>query len=81
MIEHKYKTAIVHDLILAIGGAENTLESIYSLYPSPVYTLILNANGINDSPLKKATILTSFIQKLPWSKKISELFTALSNGN
>lgn len=59
------KTAIVHDLILAMGGAENTLESIYKVYPSPIFTLVLNKEGIKDSLLSKATITTSFIQRFP----------------
>ncbi|WPU95527.1 glycosyltransferase [Mucilaginibacter sabulilitoris] len=59
------KTAIVHDLLLAMGGAENTLESIYRIHPSPIFTLVLNRNGIKDSLLSKATIITSFIQRFP----------------
>jgi glycosyltransferase involved in cell wall biosynthesis len=66
MISNKlHKTAIVHDLILAMGGAENTLESIYKVYPSPIFTLVLNKDGIKDSLLSKATIITSFIQRFP----------------
>jgi glycosyltransferase involved in cell wall biosynthesis len=52
-----------------MGGAENTLESIYNVYPSPIFTLVLNKDGITDSLLSKATIITSFIQQLPWVLK------------
>lgn len=64
-----YKTAIIHDLILAMGGAENTLESIYKVYPSPIFTLVLNKKGIQNSVLSNASIITSFIQRLPWVLK------------
>ena len=63
------KTAIVHDLVLGVDGAENTLESIYKVYPSPIYTLVLNAEGIKGSLLYKKKIVTSFIQRLPWGLK------------
>lgn len=69
MIKINYKTAIVHDLVLAMAGAENTLESIYKVYPSPIYTLLLNEDGIKGSLLSKASFVKSFIQRLPWALK------------
>jgi glycosyltransferase involved in cell wall biosynthesis len=68
-VEKEFKTAIVHDLLLTVGGAEKTLECIYQLFPSPIYTLILNRDAIKNSIINKADITTSFIQKLPWSTK------------
>ncbi|AMR32344.1 glycosyl transferase [Mucilaginibacter sp. PAMC 26640] len=70
MINYPYKTAIVHDLVLAIAGAENTLESIHKEYPSPIYTLLLNTKGIAGSALSKTDIRTSFLQRFPWALKI-----------
>jgi glycosyltransferase involved in cell wall biosynthesis len=64
-----YKTAIVHDLLLATGGADSTLESIYNVYPSPIYTLIANHDGIKNTVLNHKKITTSFIQRLPWGRK------------
>jgi glycosyltransferase involved in cell wall biosynthesis len=72
-----YKTAIVHDLLIGLGGAENTLESIYQLYPSPIHTLILNKQAIRSSPISKATIVTSFIQGLPWCRKMYRTYLPL----
>ncbi|MBE9584296.1 glycosyltransferase [Mucilaginibacter sp. JRF] len=63
------KTAIVHDLTLATGGADSTLQSIVAVYPSTIYTLVANQEGISRSPLKDQKFVTSFIQRLPWSKK------------
>ena len=68
-MEREFKTAIVHDLLLTVGGAEKTLECIYQLYPSPIYTLILNRDAIKNSIVNKAHVTTSFIQSFPWSKK------------
>ena len=34
------KTAIVHDWLVSLGGAEKALDAIFSIYPSPIYTLI-----------------------------------------
>ncbi|GGH18274.1 glycosyltransferase [Mucilaginibacter phyllosphaerae] len=63
------KTAIVHDLVTTIGGADNTLQSIYTVYPSPVYTLVAHKNAVKKSFFKHAEIITSFIQKMPWGVK------------
>ncbi|NCD72379.1 glycosyltransferase [Mucilaginibacter agri] len=64
-----YKTAIVHDLVLANGGADSTLESIVRLYPSPIFTLIADHDKIKTSDFKDFVITDSFIQKLPWGLK------------
>lgn len=49
------KTALVHDFLLAHGGAEKVLEAIYALYPSPVFTLMQKGNW----PFKK--IISSYL--------------------
>jgi glycosyltransferase involved in cell wall biosynthesis len=55
------KTALVHDWLVTRGGAENVLEEIYNLYPSPIFTLLHN----NLMPDK--TVHTSFLQKVPFA--------------
>jgi len=62
------KTAIIHDWLINLGGAEKVLESIYELYPAPIYTLIKNEQSIKGSLFEKAEIYSSFIQKLPKAK-------------
>jgi glycosyltransferase involved in cell wall biosynthesis len=62
------KTALVHDWLPILGGAEKVLEAIYELYPSPIYTLIKNDEALKGSVFENAQITTSFIQKLPLSK-------------
>ena len=62
------KTALVHDwLVSPVGGAENTLKEILSLYPSPIYTLLWNSKAFQNTPFSEAEVHSSFIQKLPRS--------------
>lgn len=63
------KIAIVHDWLMTAGGAEKVLEAIFSLYPSPIYTLFKNISAFKGTSFEKAHILTSFIQKLPFTKQ------------
>jgi len=62
------KTAIVHDWIYSVSGAEKVLESIYELFPSKVHTLIHNESKSNQLEIPTQDILTSFVQKLPLAK-------------
>ncbi len=64
------KTALVHDWLLsAVGGSENCLREIYSLYPSPIYTLCWNGSAFANTELASAEVKASFIERLPWSSK------------
>ncbi|HEX2583243.1 MAG TPA: glycosyltransferase family 4 protein [Chlamydiales bacterium] len=63
------KTALVHDwLVSPVGGAENTLQEIFALYPSPIHTLLWNPTAFQTTRLSAATVHSSFIQKLPWAR-------------
>ncbi len=59
------KTALVHDWLVTLAGAEKVLETIYELYPSPIFTLILDRKNIINSKISDTEIHTSFIQKFP----------------
>jgi glycosyltransferase involved in cell wall biosynthesis len=64
------KTALVHDwLISSVGGAENVLQEIYSMYQAPIYTLLRNEESLKGTLFENATIYRSFIDRLPLSKK------------
>ncbi len=64
------RTALVHDwLVSLVGGAENVLQEIYSMYPSPIYTLLYNPEALENSIFENATVYRSFIDRLPWGKK------------
>lgn len=62
------KTALVHDWLVGIGGGEKVLEAIYSLYPSPIYTLVADKKKIEGAAFAAADISSSFLQKLPMAK-------------
>lgn len=59
------KTAIVHDWFFSLSGAEKVVEAIFSLYPSEIYSLIVNKANMKDSLLPLDRIHSSFIQQLP----------------
>jgi glycosyltransferase involved in cell wall biosynthesis len=71
------KTAIVHDWLVSYGGAELVLEEIYKLFPSPIYTLLYDSSKFSESFLGSAEVYTSFIQKLPFSKKFYRYYLPL----
>ena len=66
------KTAIVHDWLVSMGGAEKILQQMLDLYPSPVYTLVHDVKMFGQQNVK-----TSFLQKIPGSKKIYRNFSPL----
>lgn len=59
------KTALVHDWIVSLSGAEKVLEQIYKLYPSPIYTLVNDPKIIEHSIFNPNKIHSSFIQNCP----------------
>jgi len=63
------RSAIIHDWLLAdVGGGEKVLEAIHRLFPSPIYTLVKNPKALKNTYFEDLEIVSSFIQKLPWSK-------------
>ena len=61
--------AIVHDWIIDIGGAENCLREIYSLFPSgDIYTLISKKESSERLSIPYNKVKNSFISKLPKAK-------------
>jgi len=63
------KVAIVHDWIIDIGGAENCLREIYSLFPSAnVYTLVSKEESIRKLLIPSNKVTNSFISKFPKAK-------------
>ncbi len=65
------KTALVCDwLVSGVGGGEKVLAAIRSLYPSPIYTLVTDADKLKGTPFEGAEVHASFLQKIPMGKKI-----------
>lgn len=62
------KTAIVHDWLTGMRGGERVLESIYEIYPSPVYTLIRTKN-FKSEIVDPSRVVTSSIQRIPFASR------------
>lgn len=63
------RIALVHDYLTQFGGGERVLSALCELFPeAPVYTLIYDEKATN-GVFKNRKIHTSFLQKIPGSKK------------
>lgn len=70
------KVALVYDRVNKWGGAERLLLALHKLFPSaPLYTSIYNKKTA--SWAKDFTIISSFLQKLPWVSSSHELLAPL----
>lgn len=68
------KIALIHDYLVQYGGAERVLECFLELFPrAPIYTLVYDHKLLNKAFGKK-DIRTSFLQKIPLSRKEHRLF-------
>ncbi len=67
------KICLVHDDFLQTGGAESLFATIAQLYPdAPIYTSVVDWQKLPQS-IDPQRIKTSFIQKIPLSKKFYKL--------
>ncbi len=65
----KQKVAIVHYWLVHMRGGEKVLEALCRMYPeADIYTTVCAHKNLPSS-LKKHTIYTSFIQKLPMAER------------
>ncbi len=64
------KTAIVHDWIINLGGAERVLKEIVELFSdADVYTLLFHEDSLKKIGISPDRVRASFLQKIPFSKK------------
>jgi glycosyltransferase involved in cell wall biosynthesis len=64
------KTAIIHEWLVTFGGSERVVEQLLALYPeADLFTLVDFLPAHERGFLSHTRIHTSFIQKLPFSKK------------
>jgi glycosyltransferase involved in cell wall biosynthesis len=71
------KIALVHDHLTQEGGAEKVLEVLQQTFPtSPTYTLVYNAKKTG-ALFGNREIKTSFLQKMPFSRKKIEWYLPL----
>lgn len=70
------KVAIVYDRVNKWGGAERVLQALHEIFPdAPLYTSIHDKNSTKWA--SGFSITTSFLQKLPLSKKSNEVLAPL----
>ncbi|MEM8858529.1 MAG: glycosyltransferase [Chloroflexota bacterium] len=68
------KTALVHDWLNQIGGAEDVLEVLVDMFPSaPLYTSIYYQKKM-PAHYRDWEIHTSFINRLPFAQKVQQLY-------
>lgn len=71
------KVALVHDYLNQYGGAERVLEAFCELFPeAPIYTLFYDEK-LTYGRFKGKDIRTSFIQKIPFSRRYHQIFPPL----
>lgn len=71
------KTAIVHDWLNQIGGAEDVLETLLGLYPNvPIYTSLYWRDEM-PAHWRQWDVRTSFIDRLPFAHKRQQLYFPL----
>lgn len=59
--------ALVHDHLIQLGGAERVLKIFHELFPrAPIFTLLYDRKKLKGF-FDHATIITSFLQKVPYS--------------
>jgi glycosyltransferase involved in cell wall biosynthesis len=71
------KTAIVHYWLINMRGGEKMLESLLEMFPdADIFTHVYNPSAV--SPLIKShRVFTSYINRLPFAKKLYQLYMPL----
>lgn len=71
------KLALVHDYLTQYGGGERVLEALAQMYPeAPIYTLVYDERATG-GVFRGRDIRTSFLQKIPFTKRHHRLFPLL----
>lgn len=71
------KTALVHDWLNQIGGAEDVLETLVTMFPeAPLYTSLYWRDGMPEH-WRSWDIRTSFIDRLPFVHRKQQLYFPL----
>ena len=71
------RVALVHDYLNQYGGAERVLEAFCEIFPNaPIYTIVYNERATGYA-FKNKIIRTSFLQKIPFTKRFHRAFLFL----
>ncbi|MFA6981944.1 MAG: glycosyltransferase [Patescibacteria group bacterium] len=72
------KIAIVFDDLTQFGGAERLLLAVLDIWPdAPLYTSVASKEWVELLEKRGTTLKTSFMQKLPFKKRLNRLYGAL----
>ncbi|HBY03646.1 MAG: Glycosyl transferase, group 1 [Desulfotomaculum sp. 46_296] len=64
------KTALVHDWLVTIAGAEKCLKIFHGLFPeAPLYTLVYNPESAQELGFDHNRVHASFLQRFPRAQK------------
>jgi len=71
------KVALVHYWLVGMRGGEKVLEALCDLFPhADIFTHVYDPDAISDT-ITKHTIRTTFIQRLPFSKRLYKKYLPL----
>ncbi|MDR0475847.1 MAG: glycosyltransferase [Treponema sp.] len=74
------KVAIVHYWLINMRGGEKMLEALLDMFPqADIYTHVYNSNAVSKI-IKSHKVVTSHINKLPFAKKLYQLYMPLMPG-
>jgi len=71
------KVAIIHYWLLNMRGGEKMLESLLEMFPeADIYTHVYNPEAVSEL-IKSKNVITSRINKLPFAKKLYQIYMPL----
>ncbi|HEX6291927.1 MAG TPA: glycosyltransferase, partial [Herpetosiphonaceae bacterium] len=71
------RVAIVHYWLVSMRGGERVLERMLELYPqADLFTHVFDPRAVSET-IRKAKVTTSFIDKLPFSKRLYQYYLPL----
>ncbi|GBU28543.1 glycosyltransferase [Treponema sp. R8-4-B8] len=71
------RVAIVHYWLVNMRGGEKVIESLLEIFPyADIFTHVYNPNAVS-SLIKSKRIITSYINRLPFAKKLYQLYMPL----
>lgn len=71
------RVALVHDWLTGLRGGERCLQAFLKLYPDADIFTLLHVAGTTTAEIDARVVKTSFIQKLPWARKLYRYFLPL----
>lgn len=71
------KTALIHEWLVTLAGAESVLHSIFKLYPGDIYTLFHEPAETAGALWERARVHASMLQRIPLARKHHRAFLPL----